>query len=70
MKFAVCVSQVPDTTTKVKIGADGKSIDLLLIAKSGRPRLLRIDRRSGAWRAGEEVMSESELSHTQLLELA
>jgi electron transfer flavoprotein beta subunit len=27
MKIAVCVSQVPDTTTKVKIGADGKSID-------------------------------------------
>jgi len=27
MKFAVCVSQVPDTTTKVKVGADGKSID-------------------------------------------
>jgi hypothetical protein len=50
--------------------SDGKSIDLLLIAKSGRPRLLRIDRRSGAWRAGEEVMSESELPHTQLLELA
>ncbi|MBZ0203210.1 MAG: electron transfer flavoprotein subunit beta/FixA family protein [Ignavibacteria bacterium] len=27
MKIAVCVSQVPDTTTKVKIGPDGKSID-------------------------------------------
>ncbi len=27
MKLAVCVSQVPDTTTKVKIGSDGKSID-------------------------------------------
>lgn len=27
MKIAVCVSQVPDTTTKVKVGADGKSID-------------------------------------------
>lgn len=27
MKIAVCISQVPDTTTKVKIGADGKSID-------------------------------------------
>lgn len=27
MKFAVCVSQVPDTTTKVKIGSDGKTID-------------------------------------------
>lgn len=27
MKIAVCISHVPDTTTKVKIGADGKSID-------------------------------------------
>lgn len=27
MKIAVCVSQVPDTTTKVKIGSDGRSID-------------------------------------------
>jgi electron transfer flavoprotein beta subunit len=27
MKIAVCISQVPDTTTKVKIGLDGKSID-------------------------------------------
>ncbi len=27
MKIAVCVSQVPDTTTKVKLGADGKTID-------------------------------------------
>ncbi|MCC6865362.1 MAG: electron transfer flavoprotein subunit beta/FixA family protein [Ignavibacteria bacterium] len=27
MKIAVCVSQVPDTTTKVKVAADGKSID-------------------------------------------
>ena len=27
MKIAVCVSQVPDTTTKVKIVADGKTID-------------------------------------------
>jgi len=27
MKITVCISQVPDTTTKVKIGADGKSID-------------------------------------------
>ncbi|MCI0449051.1 MAG: electron transfer flavoprotein subunit beta/FixA family protein [Chlorobi bacterium] len=27
MKIAVCISQVPDTTTKVKIGSDGKSID-------------------------------------------
>ncbi len=27
MKIAVCVTQVPDTTTKVKVGADGKTID-------------------------------------------
>ena len=27
MKIAVCISHVPDTTTKVKIAADGKSID-------------------------------------------
>lgn len=27
MKIAVCISQVPDTTTKVKISSDGKSID-------------------------------------------
>jgi electron transfer flavoprotein beta subunit len=27
MKIAVCVNHVPDTATKIKIGADGKSID-------------------------------------------
>ena len=27
MKIAVCVSHVPDTATKIKIGADGRSID-------------------------------------------
>jgi electron transfer flavoprotein beta subunit len=27
MKIAVCVSNVPDTATKIKIGADGKSIE-------------------------------------------
>jgi electron transfer flavoprotein beta subunit len=27
MKVAVCIKRVPDTTTKVRIGADGKSID-------------------------------------------
>lgn len=27
MKIAVCVSHVPDTATKIKLGADGKSID-------------------------------------------
>ena len=27
MKIAVCVKRVPDTETRIKIGADGKSID-------------------------------------------
>jgi len=27
MNIAVCVSHVPDTATKIKIGTDGKSID-------------------------------------------
>lgn len=27
MKIAVCISQVPDTTTKIKVGSDGKTID-------------------------------------------
>ena len=27
MKIAVCLKRVPDTTTKIVIGADGKSID-------------------------------------------
>ena len=27
MKIAVCIKRVPDTTTKVRIGADGRSID-------------------------------------------
>lgn len=27
MKIAVCISQVPDTTTKVKVGGNGRSID-------------------------------------------
>jgi electron transfer flavoprotein beta subunit len=27
MKIVVCIKRVPDTTTKVRIGADGKSID-------------------------------------------
>jgi electron transfer flavoprotein beta subunit len=27
MKFFVCVKQVPDTETKIKVGADGKSLD-------------------------------------------
>lgn len=33
---------------------DGKTIDLLLIPKGGRARALRVDRKTGAWRAGEE----------------
>jgi electron transfer flavoprotein beta subunit len=28
MNLLVCISNVPDTTTKIKLGADGKSIDL------------------------------------------
>ena len=27
MKIVVCISQVPDTTTKVKVGENGKNID-------------------------------------------
>ena len=27
MKIAVCVSHVPDTATKIKVGADQKTID-------------------------------------------
>ena len=27
MKIAVCVSHVPDTSTKIKINSDGKAID-------------------------------------------
>ena len=27
MKIVVCVNHVPDTATKVKVGADGKTID-------------------------------------------
>ena len=27
MKIAVCVSHVPDTASKIKIGSDGKTID-------------------------------------------
>ena len=27
MKIAVCISHVPDTATKIKIGPDEKSID-------------------------------------------
>jgi electron transfer flavoprotein alpha/beta subunit len=27
MNLAVCLKRVPDTTTKLKIGSDGKSID-------------------------------------------
>lgn len=34
--------------------SDGKTIDLLLIPKGGRARALRVDRKTGAWRAGEE----------------
>lgn len=33
-------------------GRDGKVIDLLLVGKGGQPRLLRIDRKTGAWQLG------------------
>jgi hypothetical protein len=33
-----------------------KKIDLLLIAKGGQPRLLRIDRKTGVWAAAEEMI--------------
>jgi hypothetical protein len=35
-----------------------KHIDLLLIAKGGKPRLLRIDRKTGEWQAGEDFLVE------------
>ena len=28
MKILVCISNVPDTTTKIKLAGDGKSVDL------------------------------------------
>ncbi|MFZ6686570.1 recombinase family protein [Undibacterium sp. SXout11W] len=34
--------------------SSAKKIDLLLIAKGGNPRLIRIDRKTGAWIRGEE----------------
>src|SRR5574337_43630 len=34
--------------------SDGRTIDLILIAKGGATRLLRVDRRTGEWRAGED----------------
>lgn len=33
----------------------GGTIDILLVVKHGATRILHIDRRTGAWRAGEEV---------------
>lgn len=53
---------VADTFSKVVIyhrgtmpeTSDGKTIDLLLVAKSGTARALRVDRKTGAWRAGED----------------
>ena len=35
--------------------SDGTKIDLLLIAKGGSPRALRINKKTGAWVAGEEI---------------
>jgi len=37
MKIAVCISHVPDTSTRVKIGADGKSIDPSEVAYTINP---------------------------------
>lgn len=34
--------------------SDGRTIDVMMIAKGGGGRLLRIDRRTGEWRAGED----------------
>lgn len=36
-------------------GRKGQSIDVMLVPRGGRPRLLRIDRRTGEWRAGEGI---------------
>ncbi|TJZ73285.1 hypothetical protein [Chitiniphilus eburneus] len=33
---------------------DGKHIDLVLVPKGRQPRMLRINRKTGTWRAGEE----------------
>lgn len=34
--------------------SDGKIIDILLMAKGGEPRLIRVNRKTGAWQVGEE----------------
>jgi len=36
-------------------GRQGKSIDVMLVPKAGRPLLLRVDRRSGAWVSSEDI---------------
>lgn len=38
--------------------SDGKTIDMLMIAKGGATRLLSIDRKTGEWRAGADVAPE------------
>lgn len=35
----------------------GRHIDVLLVSRAGQQRLLRVDRRSGAWVAGEDVLT-------------
>jgi len=35
-------------------GRDGGTIDLLMVPRGGMPRLLRVDRRTGEWCAGED----------------
>lgn len=55
---------VADTFEKIVVYHSGvqpnkskKFIDLLLISKKGGSRLLRVDRRSGDWIAGEDYQS-------------
>ncbi|MBB2918358.1 recombinase family protein [Cupriavidus alkaliphilus] len=40
--------------------SDGRSIDVMLIAKRGSTRMLHIDRRSGGWRAAEDLSLPAE----------
>lgn len=42
---------------------DGHTIDILLIAKRGSTRMLHIDKRTGAWRAAEDLDLSSVPSH-------
>ncbi|WP_080762319.1 recombinase family protein [Chromobacterium violaceum] len=42
-----------------KKGNAAPPIDLILIPKGGKPRTLRIDRKTGAWVAGEDIITQS-----------